>query len=163
MQTVGKVGNNGESATKAWPENSSHEDVNMSNQLVLFTFALMADMMLMVGRVSAGQASATLVVPIPQIGNTRRNGRDSGNNTPAPEDQKETRGDLALTTAVRRTIFRNKSLSLDAHNAKVTTRNGVVTLRGPVENPAEKGKLQAIVQNTRGVEQVNNQLESKMH
>jgi hyperosmotically inducible protein len=107
-------------------------------------------------------AEHTLPAPAhPQLENTERNVRDSGNATLTPEDQKETRGDINLTAAIRRTVVKNKSLSLDAQNAKIITRNGVVTLRGPVENPAEKIKLQAIAQKTRGVKQVDNQLETK--
>jgi osmotically-inducible protein OsmY len=50
---------------------------------------------------------------------------------------------------------------MDAHNAKIITRNGVVTLRGPVKNVAESKKLQKIARKTRGVTQVDNQLETK--
>jgi osmotically-inducible protein OsmY len=103
----------------------------------------------------------TLAAANSPVENTGRNARDSGNATLTPEDQKETSADLALTAAIRRAVVRNKSLSLDAHNAKIITRNGVVTLRGPVENPAEKTKLQKIAQKTRGVKQVDNQLETK--
>ena len=50
---------------------------------------------------------------------------------------------------------------MDAHNAKIITRNGVVTLRGPVETETELLKLQEITQKTKGVLQIDNQLEIK--
>jgi hyperosmotically inducible periplasmic protein len=55
----------------------------------------------------------------------------------------------------------DESLSVNAHNAKVITRNGRVSLRGPVDSAAEKTRLQAIAQQTPGVSQVDNQLEVK--
>jgi hyperosmotically inducible protein len=132
----------------------------MSQRLCLFTFTLTAALILTTGSVRAEHATPTLAANS-ELENTERNVRDSGNTTLTPEDQKETRGDRDITAAIRRSIVKNKSLSLDAHNAKIITRNGVVTLRGPVENSAEKTKLQSIAQKTRGVKQVDNQLETK--
>ena len=157
MQTIGNVNNIEESATTTWSINPNPRHFS-SNRIVLSTFALLSSM-LMTGNVCADSANPT--VAHPQLDNTERNARDSGNATLLPEDQKETSGDIDLTAAIRRTVVRNKSLSLDAHNAKIITRNGVVTLRGPVENPAEKAKLQKIAQKTKGVKQVDNQLEVK--
>lgn len=93
--------------------------------------------------------------------NTERNVRDSANTTLTPEDQKENRADRKITAAIRRAVVKKKSLSLNAHNIKIITRDGLVTLRGPVENDAEKTKLQAIAEKVKGVKQVDNQLESK--
>ncbi|WP_260839428.1 BON domain-containing protein [Methylomonas koyamae] len=61
----------------------------------------------------------------------------------------------------RNTVLKDKSLSMDAHNAKIITRNGVVTLRGPVATTDESIKLQKICRETAGVVQVDNQLETK--
>ena len=58
-------------------------------------------------------------------------------------------------------VVKNKSLSVDAQNVKIITRNGVVTLRGPVESEAESKKLEKIAKKTRGVVKVDNQLEIK--
>jgi len=62
---------------------------------------------------------------------------------------------------MRIAVVRDKSLSVDAQNAKIITRNGVVTLRGPVASEAESKKLQKIAKKMRGVVQVDNQLENK--
>jgi osmotically-inducible protein OsmY len=93
--------------------------------------------------------------------NTEVNVRDKDNTTLTPEDQKETKKDIRITAHIRKAVVKNKSLSMDAHNAKIITRNGVVTLRGPVKNVAESKKLQKIAMKTRGVTQVDNQLENK--
>ena len=89
------------------------------------------------------------------------NVRDKDNTTLTPEDQKETESDIKITAAIRQAMVKNKSLSVNAQNVKIITRNGVVTLRGPVESEAESKKLQKIAKQTPGVMQVNNQLEIK--
>ena len=161
MQTMGKANNTEESVIKAGPLNINRKYLTIPKRLGLFTFALTAGLMLTAGSVRADHPGPTFVVADSQLENTERNARDSGNATLTPEDQKETSGDIDLTAAIRRSVVRNKSLSLDAQNAKIITRNGVVTLRGPVENSAEKAKLQKIAQKTRGVKRVDNQLEIK--
>ena len=43
-----------------------------------------------------------------------------------------------MTQAIRRALVKDKSLSTYAHNVKVITENGKVTLRGPVRSEAER-------------------------
>ncbi len=132
----------------------------MTKRFWLFILTLMAGLMLTNFSVQA--ESAPTPAPVnSELENTERNVRDSGNTTLTPEDQKENRADRKITAAIRRAVIKNKSLSLDAHNAKIITRDGLVTLRGPVENTAEKTKLEAIAQKIKGVKQVDNQLEPK--
>jgi osmotically-inducible protein OsmY len=113
------------------------------------------------GPVRAEQDTAIHMAATSALENTERNARDKDNTTLTPEDQKETKKDIKITSKIRKTVVRDKSLSVDAQNAKIITRNGVVTLRGPVASEAEKMKLQQIAQKTKGVVQVNNQLENK--
>ena len=54
-----------------------------------------------------------------------------------------TSGDRAITHNVRKAIMADKSLSSYAHNVKVVTVNGAVTLKGPVHSEEEKQKIQA--------------------
>jgi osmotically-inducible protein OsmY len=93
--------------------------------------------------------------------NTEVNVRDKDNSTLTPEDQKETKKDIRITAHIRKAVVRDKSLSIDAQNAKIITRNGVVTLRGPVASEAESKTLQKIAKKTHGVVKVDNQLEIK--
>jgi osmotically-inducible protein OsmY len=116
---------------------------------------------MMTGAVRAEQNTAIYLAADSALENTERNVRDKGNTTLTPEDQKETKKDIKITSKIRKTVVRDKSLSIDAQNVKIITRNGVVTLRGPVASEAEKIKLQQIVQQTKGVVQVDNQLENK--
>jgi osmotically-inducible protein OsmY len=128
---------------------------------ILLLFCMTVALVFEAGNVQAERRAAQIVLADAKLDNTERNVRDSGNTTLTPEDQKETKSDRNLTAAIRRAVVKDKSLSLNAHNAKIITRNGTVTLRGPVETSAEKAKLQAIAQKTRGVKQVDNQLEAK--
>jgi len=91
--------------------------------------------------------------------NTESNIRDKNEATLTPEDQQENESDLKITATIRQTVVRNESLSVNAQNAKIITRDGVVTLRGPVESEAESMKLQEIAKQTPGVVRVDNQLE----
>jgi hypothetical protein len=158
MQSLGKV--NEIPVTTACLMKLNPMRFTLLNQLDIATISLMAALILTVSNVRAESAPLTIAADS-AIENTGHNARDSGNATLTPEDQKENPGDLKITAAIRKAVIKNKSLSLDAHNAKIITRDGVVTLRGPIENPAEKSKLQAIAGKTRGVKQVDNQLEPK--
>src|SRR5664280_967608 len=133
----------------------------MSIRLLLTMFTLTGSLMLTVGTVQAGQNTAIYLAASSALENTEINARDKNNTTLTPEDQKETKKDIRITAHIRKTVVRDKSLSVDAKNAKIITRNGVVTLRGPVANKAESKKLQKIAKHTRGVVKVDNQLEIK--
>lgn len=125
-------------------------------RLRLLTLVLAAGLMLMADLVNAaGETTGS------RLENTERNVRDKGDTTLTPEDQSENESDIRITAEIRKAITDDDSLSVNAHNVKVITRNGTVTLRGPVDSEAEKTKLQAIVQQVSGVSQVDNQLEAK--
>jgi osmotically-inducible protein OsmY len=93
--------------------------------------------------------------------NTARNARDSGARTATPMDQGENEGDRTITQHVRKVVVDNNALSTNAHNVKIITQNGVVTLRGPVETPQEKNTIVAAAEMTPGVKRVDDQLEVK--
>jgi hyperosmotically inducible periplasmic protein len=136
------------------------EEGAMSNRLWLYPLVLTSGLCLTTG-VRAERGTQNEAPANSPLENTERNARDIRSATVTPEDQTESRGDRELTASIRRTVVNDKALSMNAHNAKIITRNGVVTLRGPVESSGEKSKLQAIAHKTRGVRQVDNQLEIK--
>ena len=130
----------------------------MSIRLLLTLFTLTGSLMLTAGTVQAEQNAAIYLAADSALENTEINARDKDNTTLTPEDQKETESDIKITADIRQAIIKNKSLSVDAQNVKIITRNGVVTLRGPVANEAESKTLQKIATQTRGVVKVDNQL-----
>ena len=91
--------------------------------------------------------------------NTGVNTRDRAQGAVTPMDQSNQDHDLALTRQIRQAITDNDSLSTEAQNVKVITQNGVVVLRGPVENAGEKATIVAIASRTAGVSRVDDQLE----
>jgi hyperosmotically inducible protein len=91
--------------------------------------------------------------------NTGKNARDASGDTLTAGDQPENAGDRDITQGVRKAIVANDDLSTNAHNVKIITVNGVVTLRGPVNSADEKAKVAATATKVAGVKRVDNQLE----
>ena len=91
--------------------------------------------------------------------NTERNVQDRSGATLTPGDQSESKADLDLTQRVRQAVVADESLSTNAHNVKIITSNGVVTLRGPVNSAEEKATIDAKAQQIAGATKVNNHLE----
>jgi osmotically-inducible protein OsmY len=91
--------------------------------------------------------------------NSGRNARDRNDETVTPADQGGTAADRDVTAKVRKAIVDDDNLSTDAHNVKVVTQNGVVTLRGPVESASEKSTIAAKAKKVGGVKRVDNKLE----
>ena len=60
------------------------------------------------------------------------------NHTTTADQQPENKSDLEITRDIREAIVADKSLSTYAHNVKIITQNGAVTLRGPVHSVEEK-------------------------
>ena len=75
------------------------------------------------------------------------------------DQQSDRKSDMAITRKIRRSIIADKSLSTYAHNVKIITRHGTVTLKGPVKTEDEKqavaSKAEAVVGNA---SKVSNQL-----
>jgi hypothetical protein len=74
------------------------------------------------------------------------------------EDQSNSERDLSLTQTIRAGITSNGAMSLQARNVKVITREGVVTLIGPVETQEEKTTIEALARDA-GAARIDSQLE----
>lgn len=57
------------------------------------------------------------------------------------DSQSQASQDRAITKKIRQAIIADKSLSTYAHNVKIITVNGKVTLKGPVRSEDEKTKV----------------------
>ena len=78
------------------------------------------------------------------------------------EQQSAGRSDRLLTQKIRKSIIADKSLSMYGHNVKIITRDGVVTLKGPVHTDEEKQNIGAIAAEAAGgPDKVTNQLTVK--
>lgn len=94
--------------------------------------------------------------------NTARNVRDRNDNTLTPFDQSNSPADRETTAQIRKEIMADKGMSVNAHNVKVITVNGRVTLRGPVKTAEEKAAIEAIAGRIAKSGNVDSQLEVKL-
>jgi len=90
--------------------------------------------------------------------NTGRNVRDRGD-TVTSGDQSETKADRTTTQKIRQAVVADDSLSMMAHNVKIITVDGGVTLRGPVKSDDERTKVGTMAERVAGAGKVQNQLE----
>jgi hyperosmotically inducible protein len=96
-----------------------------------------------------------------QPDNTKVNQRDRNANEPTADQQKSNRSDRDITQQVRKAIMEDKSLSTYAHNVKIITQNGMVTLKGPVRSEDEKKAIEAKAAEVAGGDKVTNEMDIK--
>jgi hyperosmotically inducible protein len=88
--------------------------------------------------------------------NTKQN-KDQTN--PTADQQKMNPVDRALTQKIRKAIHEDTTLSTYAHNIKIISQDGKVTLRGPVRSGDEKNNIEAKAVAVAGQGNVTDQLE----
>jgi hyperosmotically inducible protein len=88
--------------------------------------------------------------------NTKQN-KDQTN--PTADQQKMNPADRAITQKIRKAIHEDSTLSTYAHNIKIITQDGKVTLRGPVRSEEEKTNIEAKAVAVAGEGKVTDQLE----
>jgi hyperosmotically inducible periplasmic protein len=91
--------------------------------------------------------------------NFRRNVRDRNEETKTADNQSENEPDRTITQNIRDVLTADNSLSTNAKNVKIITKQGMVTLRGPVKNDQEKNAIEAKAKRVTGVKNVDNHLE----
>jgi len=79
----------------------------------------------------------------PKPDNTKVNKRDRNAGEVTADQQKMNATDRELTRKIRRSIMADKSLSTYAHNIKIISQNGAVTLKGPGKSDDEKKTVMA--------------------
>jgi hyperosmotically inducible protein len=116
--------------------------------------ALIGVLILSAGCITADNARS----PEPaQADNTARNAENRAAQT-AP-DQAENDADLQISADIRKSIVADESLSSNAHNVKIITSGGTVTLRGPVKSQQEKASIESKAKQVTGVTQIVSLLE----
>ena len=93
--------------------------------------------------------------------NSAVNVRDRAPDAMTAGQQSNAKSDVELTREIRRAVVKDDSLSMLAHNVKIVTDNGAVTLRGPVKTEQEKVTIASKAQAIAGANKVNDQLEVK--
>lgn len=92
--------------------------------------------------------------------NTARNRRDREPDARVdPLDQGNKRSDIETTARIRSAVVDRDGLSTTAKNVKIVTRDGQITLRGPVSTEEEKRVIADIAAKAAPEGRINNQLE----
>ena len=94
----------------------------------------------------------------PQADNTKVNTRDREKTAITADQQKNDAADRQNTRKIRQALMHDKSLSMYAHNVKIVSRDGQVTLKGPVRSEAEKQTVEAKAIEVVGIGHVANEL-----
>jgi len=108
-------------------------------------------------------AGSVLAGPIqqeqqPAPDNTKTNQGDASKNAKTADQQKMNPADRETTKKIRSALIDDKSLSTYAHNIKIITTDGMVTLKGPVRSEDEKSSIEAKARQVAGDSNVTNNL-----
>jgi len=91
--------------------------------------------------------------------NTKLNQRDQDKSQPTADQQKDNRSDRDITQQIRQSVTKDKSLSTYAHNVKIISQNGMVTLKGPVRSDEEKRAIETKAADIVGPAKVTSELQ----
>jgi len=67
--------------------------------------------------------------------------------------------DRRITQEIQQALLDDASLPATAKDVKVTMKDGVVTLHGPVNSRQEKAQIAAVVQRVSGITRIDNRLD----
>jgi len=94
--------------------------------------------------------------------NTAVNKRDQNPGEVTADQQKMNAADRALTAKIRRAVIADKRLSTYAHNVKIISQDGTVTLKGPVRSDDEVKSIMAkAIEGTGSPDKIVNQMSVK--
>jgi hyperosmotically inducible periplasmic protein len=115
---------------------------------------ILSSALLRLGTVTMAQGS-----PPAAPDNSAVNARDRAPGAMTAGQQSNAKSDVELTREIRRAVVKDHSLSMLAHNVKIVSANGNVTLRGPVKTEEEKTAIASKAQAIAGAGKVDDQLE----
>ena len=118
-------------------------------------FSVLVPSLLIVGSILSGPV-AHEQQPAPD--NTKTNQGDANKGATTADQQKMGPVDQYITKQIRSSIMKDKSLSIYAHNIKIITQAGIVTLKGPVRSEDEKSAVEAKAQKIAGTSNVTSEL-----
>lgn len=90
--------------------------------------------------------------------NTRTNQADRSKTESTADQQKNNKSDRDTARQIRKVLTGDKSLSTYAHNVKVISQNGTVTLKGPVRSEEEKKTVETKAAEVAGASNIKNEL-----
>ena len=90
--------------------------------------------------------------------NTKVNKRDRQAGQQTADQQQNNKSDVEITRQIRKAVVADESLSTYAHNVKIITVDGKVTLKGPVKTADEKAAIKKIAIDAVGAANVVDQI-----
>lgn len=124
-----------------------------------FTALPLLGLSLLAGPILGARVSQQDPQQPPPADNTKTNQRDKSQTSPTADQQKMNPADRDITKKIRMALHNDNSLSTYAHNIKIITQNGKVTLKGPVRSDDEKTNIGAKAIAVAGDGNVDNQLD----
>lgn len=91
--------------------------------------------------------------------NSKNNQGDASAGAMTADKQAMNPADRELTKKIRKSIMQDKTLSTYAHNIKIISQDGKVTLKGPVNSDDEKSNIQSKAAAIAGADNVTNNLQ----
>jgi osmotically-inducible protein OsmY len=98
---------------------------------------------------------------VPVFAQAADNTRENKAQSSTADNQPNAKSDRMMTAKVRKAIIADKNLSLYAHNVKIVTNNGQVTLKGPVKSEDEKQQVIKDATSAASPDKISNQLSVK--
>jgi hyperosmotically inducible protein len=89
------------------------------------------------------------------------NSKQNQNQKPTADNQSNATADRQTTANIRKAIIADKNLSTYAHNVKIITSNGAVTLKGPVKSEDEKQQIATDAASVVSADKITNDLTVK--
>jgi len=90
--------------------------------------------------------------------NTKTNQRDRSKTQPTADQAKNTTNDRQIMQQIRKAVMDDKTLSTYAHNVKIISKNGKVTLKGPVRTEEEKTTITKLATDVAGAGNVTDEI-----
>ena len=97
----------------------------------------------------------------PASDNTKVNKRDREKAEPTADRAKDNPNDRDIMQKIRKSIMDDKSLSTYAHNVKIVSQHGKVTLKGPVRSEEEKKSVEQKATEVAGAGNVTDEMTVK--
>lgn len=121
----------------------------------LSTAALVFLTSISIAQMASAQSSSMTTTP---SDNTKTNRPDAYNSTGTSDKQSNDATDLNLTKEIRKSVLADKTLSTYAHNVKIVSVGGNVTLSGVVRTDDEKSSIETKADAVAGKDHVVNKL-----
>jgi hyperosmotically inducible protein len=104
---------------------------------------------------------AVAQTPQTQPDNTKVNQQDRSKTQPTADQAKNTVNDRDIMQKIRKAVMDDKTLSTYAHNVKIISQHGKVTLKGPVRSEEEKATINRLATGVAGEGNVTDQITVK--